>query len=106
MKRKTLTFTILSNDAGKVVMRFQIPRISIPITISAIIVPIILLFYFIHTSHSQQQENAELEKHLHIKTANENDLQERVDHLEENEAHVQAEMKALHVSLTPKLNKK
>lgn len=86
----------MSNDAGKVVTRFQIPRISVKLTISSIIILIVLLIYFIHTNHIKQQKNAELQQNLHIKTAQANELQERVGHLEENEETIQAKMEALY----------
>lgn len=96
VNKKRLTFTILSNDAEKVVMRFQMPRISVLITLSVIIISIILLIYFIHMNHMHQQMNTELEENLHIKTAQAHQLQEHIEHLEENEKKIEAKMEALH----------
>ncbi|MFD2045689.1 peptidoglycan DD-metalloendopeptidase family protein [Ornithinibacillus salinisoli] len=100
MRRKkhklgVLTFTILSNDANKVVTRFQIPRIAVFIMCIMAIIPIVFLAYFMVTSMDQQQENERLATALNQKTSKAEDLQIRVDQMEEKTTEVEQKMAEL-----------
>ncbi|MFD1039299.1 peptidoglycan DD-metalloendopeptidase family protein [Virgibacillus byunsanensis] len=92
---KTLTFTILSNEANKVVTRFRLPKIIIHILFLFVIVPSTLLFYFITINSHQQQENAELSEVLNSEENKTAELQEKVDELEANRTKVQLKMEEL-----------
>ncbi len=90
-----MTFTILANDANKVVTRLHIPRIGIyGITVFSII-PIILLFYFINENIEQQQEKNRLTADLNIQTNKVDSLQAKVDNMEQDNAEVHNKLEEL-----------
>lgn len=91
-KKRTLTFTILSNDANKVVTRFQIPRIIVYIVSILAIIPIILLFYFLNVNAQTEQEKIHLSANLNHQTNKVITLQSKVDSMKEKKAEVQAKM--------------
>lgn len=80
-KSRVLTFTILSNDANKVVTRFQIPKWNIILYCCLASVPLFMLAYFITTSMDQQAKSDQLAKTLAIQTSHATDLQAKVDSL-------------------------
>ncbi|MBP1949303.1 M23 family metallopeptidase [Virgibacillus litoralis] len=94
-KMKTLTFTILSNDANKVVTRFQLPRKIVYIVSFIAIIPIILSFYFFNETNQKQQMNNHLAADLTIQTNKVDGLQTKVDSMKQKTAKVQAKMKEL-----------
>ncbi|MFB4169092.1 M23 family metallopeptidase [Virgibacillus sp. JSM 102003] len=94
-KKKILTFTILSNDADKVVTRFQIPRNLIYILSIIAIIPIILSFYFFNETVQKQQKNDHLTDNLTLQTNKVDALQAKVTNMEQKTAKVQAKMNEL-----------
>ncbi|GGM27798.1 hypothetical protein GCM10011351_12100 [Paraliobacillus quinghaiensis] len=94
-KLRVLTFTILSNDANKVVTRLRVPRIGIIFMFLLALVPIFLLAYFIETSMDQQAKNEQLVTKLELKTNKAEVLQAQVDQMEEEKVQVEQKIEKL-----------
>src|SRR5699024_11843054 len=92
---KPLTFTILSNDAGKVVMRFRIPKAVVYTVLTFVCVIFMLLSYLIYVNYHQKQEAANLAADLSDQTKRANELQRKIDDLAEKETTLKAQMDQL-----------
>ena len=94
-KLRVLTFTILSNDANKVVTRLRIPRIGIVLMLLLALVPVFLLAYFIETNMDQQAENEQLAIKLELKNNKAEVLQAQVNQMEEEKIQVEQKINKL-----------
>lgn len=94
-KSQLLTFTILSNDANKVVKRFQIPKIRVILYACIASVPILLLVYFVAVGMYQQMESEQLTNTLELQTTKAEELQAKVDSMAEEKAFVEEKFEEL-----------
>lgn len=88
LKFRVLTFTILSNDANKVVTRLRIPRVFLIFFFLLSLVPITLLFYYMSISTDQQTQTYQLANHLASQTTKADNLQAQVDRMEAEKSEV------------------
>lgn len=100
----SFTLTILSDDINKEVNTVRIPRIVVPILIILAIIPIILLFYYMHIYIEQEKvsiEQLHVTKQLEENLANEvkkaSTLEGQVSNLEEKTIEVQEKLTKLNI---------